>query len=115
MRGPSPLRQKAYAFALQIVAFSEKLNQEKHYVISKQLLKCGTSIAANLEEAVHAQSTPDYISKFSISHKESGEADFWLRLLRDSHIFNERAEALRQELTPIRKMLTSSLNTLKKK
>ena len=76
---------KSYAFALKIVNLYKYLCEERReFVMSKQVLKSGTSIGANAEEAAGAQSKADFIAKMSISHKEARETHFWLRVLRDT-------------------------------
>lgn len=109
----SPLRQKSYVFARHVVAYCQTLYDVRQYVLGKQLLKSGTSIGANIEEATCAQSKDDFISKLPISLKEASESDYWLRLLIDSQILQEQAIVLRKELNEILRMLTASLNTLK--
>jgi len=80
------IREKSYAFAVQIIKLCKKLEETKEYVLAKQLLKAGTSIGANVEEALAGQSRADFISKMSIASKEARETNYWLRLLRDSEI-----------------------------
>lgn len=72
-------------------------HREKEFVLSKQILRSGTSIGANIEEANQAQSKTDFIHKLSIAQKESAETNYWLRLLRDSEFLTEKqAESLRR-------------------
>jgi four helix bundle protein len=76
---------KSYAFAIRIVRLYQLLAQKKkEFVLSKQLLRSGTSIGANVEEAIGAQSKPDFLSKMSIAYKEARETSYWLRLLKDT-------------------------------
>lgn len=83
----NPIQEKSYAFAIEIVLFCRELQKEKHeYVLSKQLLKSGTSIGANVEEAQRPQSRADFCSKMSIALKEAYETRYWLRLIRDTHL-----------------------------
>ena len=109
------LKVKTYAFALQIVHLCRFLSQEqREFVLSKQLLRSGTSIGANVEEANQAQSKLDFIHKLSIAHKEAFETHYWLRLLRDSNYLEEaKAQPLLQECEQIQKMLTASIKTSK--
>jgi four helix bundle protein len=87
MKKENIVQEKSYAFALDIVHVTQKLIQnKKEYVLSKQLLKSGTSIGANIEEAIGGQSKKDFFSKLSISYKEARETRFWIRLLSDSNI-----------------------------
>ena len=85
------LREKSFAFALRIVKMSRYLNGRKQeFVLSKQVLRCGTSIGANIREAVFAQSTPDFISKLSIALKEASETQYWLELLEASKLLTSK-------------------------
>lgn len=79
-----PLQKKSYLFALNIVTFCRFLVSKKEFVLSKQLLRSGTSIGSNIEEAQHAESRKDFVSKLSISLKESYESRYWIQLLHDS-------------------------------
>ena len=85
------LRDKSYKFALRIVKLYKHLAEEKkEYVLSKQILRLGTSIGANIAEGNQAQSKPDFIHKLSIAHKESFETEYWLCLLRDGEFITEK-------------------------
>jgi four helix bundle protein len=75
---------KSYEFALGIIALYRKLGNSNEFVLSKQLLRSGTSIGANVEEALAGQSRVDFISKMSIASKEARETNYWLRLLPDT-------------------------------
>ena len=84
------LQDKSYDFALRIIKTYQYLCAEKkEYVLSKQLLRSGTSIGANIEEAIGGQSERDFFAKISISYKEARETHYWIRLLRDSGYFSE--------------------------
>ncbi len=113
----SILREKSYTFALRIVKLCRYLAQEKNeYVLSKQVLRSGTSIGANIEEAFQGQSNADFIGKLYISLKESFETNFWLRLLRDSEYLNEKeAESILNDCEELQKLLTASIKTAKNK
>ena len=77
-----PITQRSFDFAVKIVEIYKQLCYDrKEYVLSKQLLKAGTSIGANVAEAQRGQSKPDFISKINIALKEANETDYWLRLL----------------------------------
>ena len=83
---------KSFAFAVRIVNLYKYLTGEKkEYVLSKQLLRCGTSIGANTTEAQRAQSKPDFVSKMSIALKEAYEVEYWLRLLWATEYIDEIA------------------------
>lgn len=102
------VRDKSYAFALQVIVLFRKLCKSGEYVLSKQLLRSGTSIGANVEEAKAAQSRADFISKMSIASKEARETNYWLRLLRDSGIIDSsEIDPLLLESDSIIKVLTS--------
>ena len=82
------LKDKSYAFAVRVVkAYRRIVHEQKEFVLSKQLLRSGTSVGANIAEANQAQSRADFISKLSISLKETVETEYWLCLLRDTGIF----------------------------
>lgn len=84
------LEEKTYAFAIRIIKAYKYLTNNNVYVLSKQLLRSGTSIGANCREAVYAQSKQDFISKLSIALKETNESIYWLELLHDTgHITDE--------------------------
>jgi four helix bundle protein len=78
------IKQKSYDFALKIIGLYRKLVKDNEFILSKQVLRSGTSIGANIEEAQAAQSRADFVSKMSIASKEARETCYWLRLLRDS-------------------------------
>ncbi|WP_047787995.1 four helix bundle protein [Tenacibaculum mesophilum] len=82
----SIVQGKSFQFSLKIISLYKKLQQEKEFIISKQLLRSGTSIGANIEEALAGQSKRDFISKISISSKEARETKYWLRLLNLTNI-----------------------------
>ena len=83
---PSIIKEKSYQFALEVIRLYKALQVQNEYVLSKQLVRAGTSIGANVEEATAAQSRKDFISKMSIASKEARETRYWLRLLKDSNI-----------------------------
>ena len=83
---PNLIKNKSYQFALKIISFSRQMQNQKEYVLSKQLLRAATSIGANVEEASAAQSKKDFVAKMAISSKEARETHYWLRLIRDSQL-----------------------------
>ena len=102
------VREKSYDFALKIIELSRSLVRANEFVISKQLLRLGTSVGANVEEAQAAQSRADFVSKMSIASKEARESHYWLRLLRDSNsIAPVQVTQLLSEAESIVKILTS--------
>lgn len=90
------LLTKSFDFAIRVVAARKFLvEQKQEYVLSKQLLRSGTSIGANAEEAIGAQSTADFVSKLSIAYKEARETHYWIRLLLATGYFEQsHAESL---------------------
>ncbi|WP_321280143.1 four helix bundle protein [Marinifilum fragile] len=99
--------EKSYAFAIRIVKLYQFLSQEKkEFVLSKQILRSGTSIGANVEEAVGGISKKEFRAKMSIAYKESRETDYWLRLLKDTEIIEEKLfNSLYQENKELLKIL----------
>jgi four helix bundle protein len=108
---------KSYDFALHIVkVYKFLVSEHKEFVLSKQLLRSGTSVGANIEEAVAASSKADFIHKLNISAKEARETSYWLRLLKDSGYLPENAFlSIHEECIVIRKILSKILITLKEK
>ena len=85
----NPIVDLSYNFGVRIVKFYRYLTSKQVYVLSKQILRCGTSIGANVHESIHAQSKADFINKMNIALKEADETDYWLRLLKDSDVIEE--------------------------
>ena len=82
---------KSYAFALRIIkSYKYLCTEKKEFVLSKQLLRSGTSIGALIKEAEHAQSRADFINKMSVALKEANETEYWLMLLHDSEYLDEK-------------------------
>ncbi len=97
---------------MQIIELCSELKDFKHYVISTQLLRAGTSIGANVEEALAGQSRKDFFAKISIASKESREANYWLRLIRDSNITSDRKiDVLIKDSEELIKILTAIVKT----
>jgi len=86
----SIIQKKSYAFALETIKLYQYLIKRREYVISRQLLRAGTSIGANVEEALAGQSRRDFRAKMSIASKEARECNYWLRLILDSGIAEGR-------------------------
>ena len=86
----NPVRQKSFSFALMAVGLCRELQAGHEYVISRQLMKSGTSIGANIEEAVSAESRKDFLHKMNLALKEARESHYWLRLLDASEIETDR-------------------------
>jgi len=117
MRKDNVVLEKSYALALRMVKLYKYLMEEKkEFVLSKQILRSGTSIGANIEEAMGAQSEKDFLSKVSIAYKEARETKYWLRLLNDSEYLEEKqAQSLFQDIEEMLKLLGSIQKTMKQK
>ena len=86
MKTENKILELTFDFSLSIISLYKQLVEKKEFTLSKQLLKSGTSIGANVEEAIAAQSKRDFISKMSIAAKEARETRYWLRLLEKSNL-----------------------------
>ena len=115
MREENAVKDKSMAFAIRIVKLSKYLRDDKHeYVMSKQMLRSGTSIGANVYEAIYGQSRNDFISKMNISLKEASETEYWLELLyKTEHLKKEEYESIRQDCGEIAKILTAIVKNSK--
>ncbi len=111
--GKNILKNKSFDFALRIVNLSKFLiSENKEFVLSKQILRSGTSIGALISEAEYAESKNDFIHKFRIALKEANETRYWLDLLEKSEYIDIfLSESLKKDITELIKMLTSSINT----
>jgi len=110
------IRDKSFKFAVRIVNFYKLLIERKEYVMSKQLLRSGTSIGANIKEAQNAQSNADFIHKLSISQKETDETLYWLELLKETEYISEKEfTSLSKDCTELLKILRSIIITSKNK
>jgi len=108
----NPIVDITLEFALEIVAFSEILEENKKYVVARQILKSGTSIGANVREAQNAESKADFIHKLKIAIKEADETEYWLTICRMSKNY-PNPENLEEKLTSIIKMLSKIISTSK--
>lgn len=113
----SILKDKSFAFAVRIAKVYKHLSEsKKEYVMSKQLLRSGTSIGANIREANNAESTADFIHKLAIAQKETDETLYWLEILNAVDLFTKKEfDSLCTDATELLKMIRSSILTLKKK
>jgi four helix bundle protein len=111
------VKNKSFEFAIRIVKLSRHLaDNKKEHVLSKQVLRSGTSIGALIRESEHAESTSDFIHKLSIALKEANETEYWLQLLEKAeYITNKEFESINLDLTEILKLLTSIIKTTKAK
>jgi len=117
MKTNNVIIDKSYAFALRIVKLYKFLAEEKkEYVLSKQIVRSGTSIGANVEEAAGGYSEKEFLSKIIISYKEARETQYWLRLLKDSDFLDEQlANSLIEDVNELLRILGSISLTMKKK
>ena len=113
----SILRDKSKAFAIRIIKFYKFLMEEKkEFVISKQILRCGTSIGANFAEAIYGVSEADFINKLSIAQKEASETIYWLELLYETDfITKEQFDSMLADADELVRLLAASIITMKKK
>jgi len=108
----SIVKHKSYNFALQIIKLCGQLRNAKHFEISSQLLRSGTSIGANVEEALAGHSRRDFFAKMSIASKEARETNYWLRLIKDAGIFDgQESQKLVEASEELIKILTSIVKT----
>ena len=105
--------EKSFSFAVRIVNLYKYLaNEKKEYVLSKQLLRSGTSVGANISEAQRAQSKADFIAKMSIALKEANETYYWFRLLyATDYLSKEQFDSLSADINELISILTSILKT----
>lgn len=114
---PNIVRDKSFAFAVRIVNLYKHLKNDKsEYVLSKQLLRSGTSVGANIREGVNAQSKKDFIHKLSIAQKECDESIYWLELLKETdYITKEEYNSLANDATELLKIIRSIIITTKQR
>ena len=110
------IKEKSFLFAIEIIGLYKVLAERKEFVLSKQVLRSGTSIGANIREAEHAQSKADFIHKLSISLKEANETEYCLDLLYETKYINQiEFENIKPKIIELLKLLTSIINTSKSK
>ena len=112
----SIVQEKSYIFAIQVVrAYRHIVLTQKEFVLTRQFLRSGTSIGANIYEGEQAQSRPDFISKMSIALKEAHETVYWINILHDTeYLPDDRYHLLDAQLMEIVKLLTSIIKTSRK-
>ncbi|NDW12030.1 four helix bundle protein [Bacteroides sp. 214] len=115
MKKDNIIQEKSFAFAIRIVNLYKYLYEErKEYILSKQVLRSGTSIGANVEESIGGQSEKDFISKLSIAYKEARETIYWLKLLFATDYLNqEQADSLLEDAEEICKIIGKIQITIK--
>jgi four helix bundle protein len=100
--------EKSFDFAVNIVGVCRSLERKREFVLARQLLKSGTSIGANVNEAIQGQSRADFIAKMNIALKEAQETEYWLKLLKETKTIEEQEyKELNDECQAIKKILSS--------
>ena len=114
--GDNIIKKKSFAFAVRIVNLCKVLvTERKEFVMSKQLLRSGTSVGANIREALNAESKPDFVHKLAISQKECDETIYWLELLKETrYITNIEFESMNADAIELLKIIRSIIMTSKK-
>lgn len=109
------IKSKSFEFAVRIVKLYQYLcNDKKEYLLSKQLLRSGTSVGAMVREAEHSESKPDFIHKLAIAQKEINETIYWLELLNaTNYLTNQQFESIINDAIQIIKLITSIIKTTK--
>ena len=109
------VKDKSFRFSVRIVKLCRFLRDVKREsVMSKQLLRCGTSIGANIAESQQAQSRPDFLSKLNIALKEAAETDYWLRLLYETdYLTKEQFSSIMADCNEVKSLLVSIVKTIK--
>jgi four helix bundle protein len=102
---------KTFDFALTVIELFIQFKKENEFIISKQIIRSGTSIGANVEEAIAAQSKKDFINKLSIASKEARETKYWLRLLKQSELTQINVDSYLTEIEHIINILTKIIKT----
>ncbi len=112
MEKPNPIKEKSFNFAVEVVLFCTMLKELKHYELSTQLIRSGTSIGANVEEAIEAFSRKDFAYRMSVAARESRETLFWLRVIRKSGLIKEeQINPLIRDASEIKRILVSIVKT----
>jgi four helix bundle protein len=113
MNRNNPVLDLSFRFALEIIEFTESLEEKKKFILSKQILRSGTSIGANIREAQSCESKPDFVHKMKIASKEAEETEYWLLLCKHSCHYPSN-EALLFKVKELQKLLTSIIYTAKR-
>lgn len=108
------IQHRTFEFALMVIQVYKEMVEKKEYVLSKQLVRSGTSIGANVEEAMAAISKKDFIHKMSISSKEARETRYWLKLIEASKLINVDTSQCLLEVEEIVRILTAIVKTSQK-
>ena len=118
LKNENVVREKGFQFAVRIVRLYQYLtnhqNSNRELILSKQVLRSGTSVGANIRESRNAQTVKDFITKLYIASKEADETGYWLELLKETgYISEEQFESLNQDCEEIMRLLTSIIKTTK--
>ena len=115
MKEDNQILQKSKSFAVRIIRLSQHLTEEKkEKVLSRQVLRSGTSIGANVKEAVRGQSTADFLSKMQIALKEASETEYWLELLAETQYLSEKAaDSVLNDCRELIRLITAIVRTTK--
>ena len=116
MKKDNVIKEKSYKFALRMIkAYKFLTNEQKEFILSKQMIRSGTAIGALVREAEFAQSPSDFIHKLSIALKEANETEYWMSLLKDSEYISEASfHSIHKDCVELIKLLASIINTSKK-
>ena len=110
------IKNKSFDFALRIINLFKFLQAKKEFVLSKQILRCGTSVGALVRESEHAESKADFIHKMAIAQKEANETSYWLELLsKAEYIDKTMFTSMEKDIIEIQKLLASIIITTKKR
>ncbi len=109
------IKDKSFGFAVRIVKLCKYLQtSQKEYLLTKQLLRSGTSIGANVSESQQAQSRPDFISKLNIALKEAAETEYWLKLLHETdYLNNDQFASIMSDCDEVKSLLVSIVKSTK--
>ncbi len=110
------VKEKSFAFAVRIIKLYQHLSEKKkEFILSKQVLRSGTSVGAMIRESEHAESTNDFNHKLAIAQKEINETIYWLELLKETKFLDQKEFAsIHNDATELIKLITSIIKTMKK-
>lgn len=115
MKKDNIILEKTFDFALSIIELYKKMTEQKEYVLSKQILRSGTSIGANIEEAIAAHSRKDFAAKMILASKEARETRYWLRLLQKSQLVKLEFTTQLNDIETIINIITAIVKTTQRK